>query len=88
MALSRMTYNAVASMIAGERKRTEDKGFGSIPRFFVLETTRNLAVSMANLFSQDNPRFSRERFMEVCGIADEHHRQGGNYSDPDTGEDF
>lgn len=88
MAMSRMTYNAVAAMIAGERKRTEDKRFGSIPRFFVLETTRNLAVSMANLFSQDNPRFDRARFMEACGIEDEHHRQGGSYTDVDTGEDF
>jgi hypothetical protein len=32
------------------------------------ETKRDIAVTLANVFEIDNPRFDRDRFLVACGV--------------------
>lgn len=78
--MSRMHYNYVASLIAGERALAKP-GLSGGDRAVAaaeakLETTRNLALSLADFFRQDNSRFDRERFYTAAGIEDPYSSTG------------
>ena len=35
-----------------------------------LLAVRSIAVGLANIYQDENPRFDRERFMQACGLED------------------
>jgi hypothetical protein len=62
-AFSRRHYVAVADAIAGERAYLDEDGacqFG----------VESVAEALAALFTEDNARFDRKRFLAACGIQD------------------
>jgi hypothetical protein len=56
-AFSRRHYVAIADAINGVRPHEHER-----------LALRMTAESLAALFSEDNPRFKRERFLTACGI--------------------
>lgn len=80
MAMTRLHYNAVAAVIAGERENARKELLGGITvaaeGHARLETTRNIAYSLSGIFESNNPRFDRDRFFEACGISNPHSATG------------
>jgi hypothetical protein len=60
-AFTRRHYTAIADAIDGERARFNDEG---ACRFGV----ECVAEALAALFTEDNARFDRARFLSACGI--------------------
>lgn len=72
MAMSKKHYVRVAAIIAAERAmartalhtRQHSKAVGK------LEVTRDLALSLSDVFKADNGAFDRDRFLYAAGITD------------------
>jgi hypothetical protein len=62
--MSKRHFEAIAAVIAGDlaSHRHNDSAYYAI---------RNVALSMADLFRRENPRFDRVRFLRACGLRDE-----------------
>jgi len=62
--MSRKNYRAVASLIAAE--------YTQAPSWRERCAIRVMAQGLARIFSDDNPRFSVQRFYEACecGLSD------------------
>lgn len=64
MAMSRKHYERVAAILAGEMALTRD-----VPTS--REIVRRTALSLADVFAQDNPRFDRTRFYTASGVTED-----------------
>lgn len=64
MATSKKLYVAVASIIAAEFNKQIRLNCPT-----AANAIRNVAVSLAQEFTADNPRFDRTRFMTACGLT-------------------
>ena len=63
MAFTRKHYVAVAEIIADAKQKEQDyKKVGFDVREFI-------ALELADMFSQDNDRFSYDRFLLACGVG-------------------
>lgn len=64
MAMSRKDYEKVAAILR------EENAFAANGRDVASRTARavvaTVAVKMADMFAEDNPRFDRDRFLEAC----------------------
>lgn len=83
MAMSRKHYREVAGLIAAERALARSLLSNATPGgnvetygVAVLESTRNLAMSLADMFKRDNGAFQREKFYEAAGISAPHLSKG------------
>ena len=60
--MTRKDYERFAAMLAGElalaRFADDDRDY----------RVRNIILSTADIFAQDNPRFDRDRFYQACGL--------------------
>lgn len=62
-------------MLAGVVKARHDEIVNPVSIFDAANLTAHLdelqkiAESMADIFSQDNPRFDRSRFLKACGVS-------------------
>ncbi len=61
--MTRKDYIAFAKIIRAHRERWLDEDCGECPPILAI------ADDMADLFSNDNPRFDRQRFLQACGTT-------------------
>jgi hypothetical protein len=71
VAMSRKHYVEVAGILAAERAmaREKTKGPEAAEGWAVLEATRNLTLSLADMFKRDNGGFQREKFYDAAGVS-------------------
>lgn len=62
MAMSKKDYTKFAALFAGEISMARQMGLSSVT------TVKNIILSTADIFAQDNPRFDRERFYAASGL--------------------
>lgn len=71
--MTREDYRAFAAILAAERSMARhnlaNDGTEGEPK---LRVTRNIVLSMADVFAADNPRFDRAHFYAACGVGDPH----------------
>lgn len=76
MAMSRKHFTKTAAIIRAERVAAEYDLRNATNHIIVaaaneaLLRTKNIALSLADMFAQDNPAFDRQRFYEAAGISD------------------
>lgn len=65
--MTRKHYEKFAALFAGEKALLDSWTNGPLytTRMTLL---RNIILSTADIFAQDNPRFDRERFYTACGL--------------------
>lgn len=61
--MSRKHYQKVADILAGE--------LAYYPSAPVHHTVRRIALSLADMFKQDNARFDRAKFYAACGLTED-----------------
>lgn len=77
MTMSRKHYTKAAAIIAGERagaastlQSAEQLSPAWLQANGALKATKNIALSLADMFAQDNSAFQRDRFYDAAGITD------------------
>lgn len=72
MAMSRKHYESVAEILWANQPHPADScPVDCVPCTIQGQTVHNVANGLARVFSADNPRFDRARFMRACGISGE-----------------
>lgn len=64
--MTRKDYIKFAGLFAGEMALAQSAA--SQGDFARVTQVRNIVLSTADIFAQDNPRFDRERFYTACGL--------------------
>lgn len=62
--MSKKDYELIANCIRAEHNMCEARGYGDIRK----QSVHFIALSLANKFARDNPRFDYVRFLTACGF--------------------
>lgn len=65
--MTKKDYIAIAKVVKEEYERYSPE---DPERICVLESLETIAINLAGVFSSDNPRFDRARFLQACGVSD------------------
>lgn len=65
--MTRKDYEAIAEVLSGYRRDIRDFPSKVLDHDVIaVETVNNIAQALATVFEQDNPRFTRNRFLDAC----------------------
>lgn len=71
MSMGRKDYERFAALFAGEMALARNAiRAGETASLSACTAVRNIVLSTADIFAQDNPRFDRERFYAASGIGE------------------
>ena len=65
--MTKKDYETIAGLLKGVIQTPSDEIDGCYDGW--LEATTTIADCLCVIFKRDNPRFSRERFLEACDIT-------------------
>lgn len=68
--MSRKHYQTAADVIATERARIMTSNLTPVARGTALLTTSKIAYGLADMFTADNERFNRDRFLDAAGVTE------------------